>query len=178
VNRTTDRGKMDSTKYIAALRLLPDHWESDSGDQSLLIPDILACFKDCGTIALPYACPTLENYLHRAGYVTSSNIHQHCDGVYWGTPTIVGGHVLFPKSVEAGDDEKAWDVPTERKVTRFYTSAAIQAGIKVIVTGLGSGDITPEQRLADMGGGQIVSYKVFGDFQDWVLCRWINGYEI
>ena len=47
--------------------------------------------------------------------------------------------------------------------------------LKVMVTGLGSGDISVDERLEDMGGGTVVSYKHFGLFEDWVLCRTLNG---
>jgi hypothetical protein len=42
---------------------------------------------------------------------------------------------------------------------------------KKIISGLGSGDISPEERIEDMGGGRIVAYKDFGTFQDWVIMR-------
>jgi hypothetical protein len=36
---------------------------------------------------------------------------------------------------------------------------------------LGSGDISPEERIKDMGGGKIACFKDFGQFQDWVIVR-------
>jgi hypothetical protein len=87
------------------------------------------------------------------------------DAVYFGVPTIVDGRALF--------DAPNWQRDNARSIARSITRTAIEHGAKLIVTGLGSGDITPEMRLADIGGGKIIAYKDFGSFQDWVIARWL-----
>lgn len=172
MQKPRDYGWMDSALYIEALGL-DKVWADDSGDQSLLLPDILACFKDCHSIALPYRCHTLELYLVKAGKFVVRSL-QGAEGVYWGTPTVVDDEALFPKSLEDGEGPGKWTVEYERGLSRAWTDEAEQCGLKVIVTGLGTGDISPEMRLVDMKGGTVVSYKRFQDFEDWVLCRHLH----
>jgi hypothetical protein len=88
------------------------------------------------------------------------------DAIYFGTPTIVNNQPLFSDNVS-----DAWTKETERFFVRDLCKRVEAQRFKLIVSGLGSGDISPGERLEDMGGGKIVCYKDFGHFQDWVLMR-------
>lgn len=87
------------------------------------------------------------------------------DAVYFGVPTIVNNKALF--------FAYGWNVERARDAARRVTACAQSMGAKLIVSGLGSGDIGVYDRLQDMGGGHVVAYKNFGDFEDWVLARWL-----
>lgn len=165
-----NKNGMDPLLYIEALDL-GTMWEPDDGGQLLILADILACFKDCNVISLPYKCPVLSNYLVEAGKEVLHGYLQGADGVYWGTPTVVNNEALFPKSLQRGEDPTYWTKIRERSVSRQWAREAKIFGLKVIVTGLGTGDISVGERIEDMMGGEIVSHKVFGEFSDWVLCR-------
>lgn len=166
-----NKSGMNPQLYIEALDL-EQHWEADSGDQCLLLADIVACFLGCQVIALPYPCHLLAEVLQSAGKTITHGYLQGADGVYWGTPTVVNNAALFPKSLQAGEVAKDWTKDRERAVTREWARNAEIFKLKVIVTGLGTGDISPVERMADMGkGAEVVSYKVFEEFSDWVICR-------
>jgi hypothetical protein len=163
---------MDPQLYVESLGL-ESLWEPDSGDQCLIMPDIAACFKDCNIISIPYPCPTLAEHLEEAGKRIVAEMQPWAEAVYWGTPTIVNNRPLFVKSVrppKRGQPEP-WTKEYERSMSIGYTYLAEQWKYKTIVTGLGTGDISVEERLEDMGGGQVVSHKRFGEFEDWVLMR-------
>lgn len=97
-----------------------------------------------------------------------------CDGLYFGTPTIVDGRPLFPDSV-AG--RGGWTAAGERTVVRALVRNAKAAGCRRVVSGLGSGDISVAERCADLGpGAEVVAWKKFraesGEgFTDWVIAR-------
>jgi len=166
-----NKSGMDPQLYVETLGL-ENMWGPDSGDQCLILPDIMACFKDCNVIALPYPCPGLAMYLGETGKKVLYGYMQGADAVYWGTPTIVGNKALFPKCLQPGVDASYWTKERERHLTRAWVEKAEQFKLKVIVTGLGTGDISPVERMSDMGkGATVVSYKVFGEFSDWVICR-------
>jgi len=58
----------------------------------------------------------------------------------------------------------------ERQTVRKVVNLATKGKYRKIVCGLGSGDISLEERMEDLGeGGRVVCYKDFGDFQDWVI---------
>lgn len=166
-----NKSGMDPQLYIEALDL-GSRWEPDAGDQCLILPDILACFKDCGVVSLPYPCEVLADYLSDAGKTVMHGFLQGADAAYWGTPTIVNNEALFPKCLQPGLDVSYWTKDRERHITRELVRNAEIFGLKVIVTGLGTGDISTKERIEDMGpGARIVSYKLFGGFSDWVICR-------
>ena len=165
------RETMDPTLYVESLGL-ENLWLPDSGDQCLILPDIAACFKDCEVICLPYPCPTLAEHLAEAGKIIRfGEISVGADGVYWGTPTVVNNQALFDKSLQPTEDVEMWTKDFERTTSRIWAEAAQAFGLKVIVTGLGTGDISCAERLQDMGGGHVVSHKMFDEFEDWVLMR-------
>jgi len=160
---------MDNELYYEALGCRFDE-EKEQGGQSLILPDILACLKDIKHIFIPFNCPALEDELASVGVWICPTI-EDATAVYWGTPTIVDDKVLFPSCLHAEDSVDSWDKKIERSWSRGLTSAAEKHGLKRIITGLGTGDISVKERLADMGGGRVVSWKNFGDFEDWVLVR-------
>lgn len=165
------RESMDSQLYIEAGDL-GSLWEPDSGDQCLILADIVACFKDCNVIVLPYPCPMLSAWLVDSGKIVLQGlITEDCDAAYWGTPTVVNDKALFKDSVAVNEEVDVWTKEHERACTRMYTAACVDNGLSVIVTGLGSGDISPKERIEDMGGGHVVSHKFFGEFEDWVIMR-------
>jgi len=87
------------------------------------------------------------------------------DAVYFGVPTIVDDRAFF--------GAPGWNVRRARNAARIITENAIRAGAKLIVSGLGSGDIAPDQRIEDMGGGDIIVHKRFDLFEDWIIARWL-----
>ncbi len=92
-----------------------------------------------------------------------------CDVLYFGTPTIVNDAVLFPEDNSVTTIK--WNKVNERKTASILSLLAQEQQYTLIVSGLGSGDISVEERIADMGGGKIVAYKDFNVFQDWVISR-------
>jgi len=93
------------------------------------------------------------------------------DALYIGTPTIVDGGILFPETVPALPKGAMWTKRLERRLVQSFVEKAIERGAKRIVTGLGEGDISAEERIEDMGGGGVVCMKRFRGFTDWVLLR-------
>jgi len=142
----------------------------DLGGQELILADILACLSDCRSIHIPYNCPSLEEQcaVHGIRIVTSA---EGFDAVYWGTPTIVDDKVLFPKCLPDPEYASRWNLAVERAHSKALTQLAEKRNAKVIVTGLGTGDVSVADRIIDMGGGSVVSYKNFGEFEDWVIMR-------
>lgn len=149
-----------------------------------LLPEIIGAFTYVCGVWLPFT----ESWC-LASYLTSEISYAEYDiaegvnsiptgpqGVYLGTPTIVDGKALFlSPSYAGGRSIRAWDAETERHVMRTICDAVAHRGYKRIVTGLGSGDISVEERKEDMGeGAKVVAFKDFGDFQDWVLVREIR----
>lgn len=146
------------------------------GGQELLLPEIVALLPDHEVIWIPFAkaCKTLIAELAERGHIIcttpwSAIPQQHCDAVYFGTPTIVDNKALFPES--APIPASRWNKALERIVVRDLVFIAQDIGCQRIISGLGSGDISVEERLEDMGGGTVVTMKRFEDFTDWVLAR-------
>ena len=168
------RETMDPMLYVESL-CLENMWIPDSGDQCLIMPDIAACLKDCEIICLPYPCPALAEHLMDEGKeIRSGEISIGADAVYWGTPTVVNDIALFDKCLRPGEEPAIWTKHYERTTSKAWAEAAQAFGLKVIVTGLGTGDISCAERLQDMGGGHVVSHKMFDEFEDWVLMRRIK----
>lgn len=152
------------------------------GGQELLLPELLSIILPVVKkgVWLP-CCPegsSLVQALHKQGvwvdlrYSRFPQEIPECDVVYLGTPTIVNDTPLFSDSVPSFD--YSWTKQSERWMVRSVCGESERAGYKLIVTGLGSGDISVEERLADMGGGEVVCFKKFETFSDWILVREIN----
>lgn len=144
------------------------------GGQELLLSEIMALLDECKRIWIPfYSSGTLIDCLIENGYCPVFDEHNHLlecpeqvDALYFGTPTIVDGKPLFYDPQTVG-----WGKQKERKIARELVNAAIRGGCKRIITGLGTGDVSIEERLEDMGGGQVVCFKMFNQFSDWLLVR-------
>lgn len=179
-------------RYLRALGLPTD----PDGGQLLLLGEIAGALEGCSRVFLPFPTAPLEAALVRAGFgvslgsaIPSSSSTEEaanayvkqlveagkdlkCDGLYFGTPTIVEGKSLFPTS-------EPWTKEKERKVVQALCFWAGTVNYRVIVSGLGSGDISLEERCYDQDGGRrrgvqgttMVAYKDFGEFRDWVLVR-------
>lgn len=95
------------------------------------------------------------------------------DAVYFGTPTIVNNKPLFPNGLYPADK---WNKNNERWYARRIRNTAERTPqCKLIVSGLGSGDISVEERQIDMGSdAKVVCYKDFDTFQDWIIARRIR----
>ena len=135
-------------------------------------------------VALPFkACRDLAYVLKRMGSIDvwgGKSDEQRLviappRGVlYFGTPTIVDGAVLFPESV---DEPTKWSVDYERATVRRLVKQARDAGYRRIVCGLGSGDVQLRDRQEDLGAEDttIVAEKHFvlhgQTFTDWVIVK-------
>jgi len=146
-------------RYLAALEITPH----GRGGQELIFGEIAGLLRKDETLWLPY--PSLCMYLaDRTVWASTPN---DCQVVYFGTPTIVNNKPLFPDTIFYGSLTKE----RERETVRTIVESAIARGMRLIISGLGSGDISVEERLEDMGGGEIVAMKKFDGFTDWVLAR-------
>ncbi len=163
--------QMNQGLYVKSWGYL-DTWDDESGDQTLIMADIAACLYAAWKIYFPYPCERLAEHLEILHGKEIVDAITDAEGVYWGTPTIVDNRPLFEKSLRQGDSVDLWTKENERAYSRVWAKAAeMIPTMRVIVTGLGSGDITVKERLEDMGGGHVVSHKIFHGFEDWVLMR-------
>jgi hypothetical protein len=132
---------------------------------ALLLPEIAALLYG-KTVWLPYKESWQINGVRWIG--DGAAIHSPAvgiDAVYFGVPTIVDNKALF--------GQPDYTVERARLEARLVTQKAIECGAKLIVSGLGSGDISVDDRIADMGTGMVVAYKKFDTFEDWIICRWL-----
>jgi len=167
----------------------PKHFLSVTGQlrlerngQHLILSEILTLLYPFDRIWVPFpaGCQALLNRLHAGPWevVLSGFIDVEkpkCDAIYFGTPTIVEGKPLFPET--AG---RLLTKDLERAAVRnLCTDNATKATrVKLIVCGLGSGDISVEERLEDVGkGAEVITMKQFREresgsrFTDWVIAR-------
>jgi hypothetical protein len=85
----------------------------------------------------------------------------------------VGNQALFPESAPPG----AWTKQIERLQVRELCAIANKTpSCRVIISGLGSGDISGAERIMDMrlastgwSYPRLVAWKDFGDFEDSVF---------
>lgn len=154
---------------------------TDQDGPVLLVPEIVATFHGCRRVWVPFAASAdLSAVLRRVGVEVVQGDARHgwhdipspgpgIDGAYFGVPTVVSGAALF--------GAEGWTVERARAAARQVTTEAFACGARVVVSGLGSGDISEEERRDDMRGSvdgpvKVVAYKDFGDFQDWVVAKW------
>ena len=145
------------------------------GEQELILFEILTLMKGFKTY-IPLGSRILSVYMKLNGLGGSEGqypiegktvLPSGHDALYFGTPTIVDDRPLW-----AHDRLRfGWTKHRERIYVREICKLAERASYKRIISGLGSGDISPEERISDMGGGKIVCFKDFGLFQDWVIVR-------
>lgn len=155
--------------------------DREVGGQELISDEIVAL---CGkAVWLPYPTTGLQLALQASGRETVLDLSSACDTVYFGTPTIVNDAPLFARGVPVYIGfgrrpvwcPKEWTKETERLAVRALRTEADVHGLR-IVCGLGSGDISVDERLADIGGGNVAAYKAFVDdegdeFEDWVIAK-------
>ena len=150
---------IDHKRYLAALDIAP----KKKGGQELIFGEIAGLIQKDETLWLPYS----DQCGYLADHVAWSRAPSHCTVVYFGTPTIVNDKPLFPDTILFG----SWTKEKERDTVRQICAVAIAHNYRAIISGLGSGDISVEERLEDMGGGEVVAMKKFDGFTDWVLAR-------
>jgi hypothetical protein len=170
---------IDVERYLEAQRL--NAFPPVVGGQELIVGEIAGALKGCSRVWFPFPVSRcLSLAVAGTGHHGYLDSRQRIDAVYYGTPTIVGNKPLFDMKWWNTNDHHGpacewhpdfWNTATERATVRRITEFAIEHGAKVIVSGLGTGDISLEQRLDDMGGGEEVAYKKFNGFEDWVLAR-------
>lgn len=142
------------------------------GGQELLLGEIVGAFvsKGCKRVWLPYPTPSLSVALCKCG-ISQTHHKDEYDGVYFGTPTIVDNKPLFTESTLEPD---RWTKDYERKFVRNICNE-FSHSCKIVVSGLGSGDISVEERIEDMGeGAKVIAFKMFEDFSDWVIAKEIK----
>lgn len=154
----------------------------NKGGQELLLFDILSEILPVNPkgVWIPFiSSGTLTNTLRNNGIyvsnmkpVMSGKAPLECDVLYFGTPTILGDRPLFLTDVSVFKAE-AWTKNFERQLVRYLCKIAQAANYKLIVSGLGSGDISTDERIKDMSGGKIICYKNFGQFEDWIISKHI-----
>lgn len=151
------------------------------GGQELILPEILAALDGFSRVWLPFlSSGTLAHELAGRAFhlphteARSASALWSADSLYFGTPTIVEGAPLFPEDAPA--EGAPWTAASERACVRALVGLAVERRVRRIVCGLGSGDVTLQQRLEDVGAGaRVVTFKDFGEFQDWVIVRDLHG---
>ena len=154
-----------------------DHPPTEAG-QSLILPEILALLHEGESVWLPFFDAFTAAVLDDLGHKVygMEGLPDEATALYFGTPTIVDDKPLFPALVSISEQAAIgtvgkWDKQTERNVVRALIQDAEHFEYRIIISGLGTGDISVSERLHDMGGGKVVAYKDFGPFEDWVLAR-------
>jgi hypothetical protein len=146
-----------------------------SGDQELIMGEVIGAMSDIKhspMVYLPFYSDLVEvlrilGYMLICGNLKNSVAYEipDLDVMYFGTPTIVNDKPLFDGW------GLSWTKDSERRFVENICHQAEKRKYKKIISGLGSGDISVEERIEDMGGGKVIAYKDFGDFQDWVIER-------
>lgn len=169
---------IDVGMYETALRCMSGAMadvEPQPFGQRLIAAEIAGLTWEGAVVNVLFAdCPLLPRLLEACGCypmaVHNCIVAPEADIVYFGTPTIVNGKQLF-KDQGCSPFGNWWTMADEMRTARFITYQCERHGVKRIISGLGSGDISVEQRLETMNGGRVVADKHFGDFHDYVLVR-------
>ena len=154
--------------------------QSNECGQELILFEILTVLIEGSKkgVWLPFGRNT-----HLAFFLNTHKVHANisfsktppkdCDTIYLGTPTIVNDSILFPDSIK--DVKKCdieWNKANEREFVKNICTKCEKEKYRTIVTGLGQGDISIEERMEDMGANtEIVCFKQFDGFYDFVLKR-------
>jgi hypothetical protein len=164
---------MDPELLLRAARI---HRLDEDGPE-LLLPEILSLLLGQPLVWVPFhASRAVSYWLQALGTrVEQGNVRtgQHrplmaptgITALYFGVPTIVNDQALFGAPL--------WNKERARQRARELTEEAVACGATLIVSGLGSGDVSLAERISDMGGGEMVAYKKFAEFEDWVVARWL-----
>jgi hypothetical protein len=170
---------IDVERYLEAQRL--NAFPPVVGGQELIVGEIAGALNGCSRVWFPFPVSrSLLLAVAGTGVHGLNERHTRIDAVYFGTPTIVGDKPLFDMTWWEDSSHPGgpfywrpqdWTKKSERESARHIAEQAIKQGAKLIVSGLGTGDISVEQRLEDMGGGDVIAYKQFNGFEDWVLAR-------
>lgn len=149
------------------------------GGQELILPEIVSLLGEINFVYLPFPSNGLlgrtvwslgkQLYVAHDCHQQPPKIEIGRAAIYFGTPTIVNDVPLFP--LEPSAQKAVWTKDQERAYVTWLCEAARGCGFARIISGLGSGDISPEERASDMGGAKVVCMKDFGLFQDWVLVK-------
>lgn len=145
------------------------------GGQELILGEVVGALlarPSPEKIWLPFPAYALMAALTSFGIeIVTGDEPLNFDAVYFGTPTIVNDRRLFQGPAAPDAPAGGWTKQSERETVQAIVAWAAKRNAKRIVSGLGSGDITLDERLQDMGGGTLAAYKDFGNFEDWVLRR-------
>lgn len=153
---------IDPARYLSALGIAP----AGQGGQELILGEIIGLSRPGERFFIPFPelCPYLSARVQKGDWDTSSIL-------YFGTPTIVDDRPLFPVPAHGESSRVTWTKKSERDMARYLCRLAQSMNYRLIISGLGSGDISTQERLEDMGGGEIVTFKKFDTFTDTVLVR-------
>jgi hypothetical protein len=137
------------------------------GGQELIYAEIIGCLKGCKKIYLPFPNNFLIKKLIKVEIKPVIKLDKECDSIYFGTPTIVNNKNLFP-------NKEIWTKQKERTAVQNFCKLAKNYKLKKIVCGLGSGDISINERKYDIYKGcgkkaELVCMKLFNGFIDYVF---------
>lgn len=139
------------------------------GGQELIYPEIIGSLGDCSLIHIPFMTNgLLRKMLLRYGYSVSVGHYYEripkSEAIIVTPPTIIDNESLFK-------EREVWTKDKERAVVESLSLEAVAMNYSMLITTLNSGDISVEERLSDMGGGEIVCMKRFNSFTSWILAR-------
>lgn len=146
-------------------------YNGKNGGQELILHEIAGLIESGWILFFPfYSSGTLVEHIKKSNQCYWSEGFKEADEMpradclYFGTPTIVNDAQLF-------DEDEDWTKKKERATVRRLCREAERLNYKRIISGLGSGDIEPDERIKDMGGGKIICMKKFKEFTDWIIVR-------
>lgn len=168
--------------YLLAVEQYRAHPEAMKGGQELLLGEIIGALVGYRSVCLPLAHLSggglLRDMLLDLGHEVICDANgaawEGADALYFGTPTIVNGRPLFPDG-----ERDLWTKAGERAWVRGALRSAERSGIRRILCGLGSGDISLDERLAELGGAatptqagaEVITMKRFTHFTDWLILK-------
>lgn len=170
---------LEPEQYLAMLGVpLEVSSEFPRGGQELILPEILALLSiyHARVLWLPFSLGPLAPAARNLGIkvIESYGSNESFDALYFGTPTLVNGKPLFPETAPPCPLSEPWSRSAERAVVRTLCRHAEFKGARLIISGLGSGDISLLDRIETMrmkGWSEPaeVARKCFSHFTDHVL---------